>query len=129
MIASGKYGIKWKELIEGVKYAAIDAADVIYVCDRCNRWEQGTNITLYSSNDSNIISEEQYNAFSKQEWDSVPFTTNLDLRINYHVIKRYYHKCKVCGKRMHIASDDELLNLPCPKCGSPNEVEDILRWD
>ena len=39
------------------------------------------------------------------------------------------HKCDNCGKRMHKASDDETMNLACPKCGTKNESGNMILWD
>ena len=41
----------------------------------------------------------------------------------------YDFKCKKCGKRMHMAKDDEIKNLPFPKCGTENVTSGILMWD
>lgn len=128
-IAEGAYGTEWKELIDNTDYAAIDASKVIYICDYCNMWEIGTDITLYAPNDPESIPEKQYGIYTVEEWGYVPYVTHRDLERNYHVLKRYYRKCKKCGRRMHKASDEKERNLSCPKCGQLNRAESTVMWD
>ncbi len=128
-IAGGAYGTERKDLIKKTKYATIDAGQVLYVCSSCGNWEVGTDVTLYAPNEPKKILKIQYGEKTVEELGYVPYVTNWDLQENYHVLKRYYHKCKKCGKRMHKASEQEELNLPCPKCGEPNTAQTTIMWD
>lgn len=128
-ISTGIYGTERKNLIDKTEYAAIDADRVVYVCSACNNWELGTDVTLYAPNEPEKILKIQYGIKTVEEWGYVPYVTRWELKENYHILKRYYHKCKNCGKRMHKASEKEEINLPCPKCGEPNTAESIIMWD
>ena len=128
-IDEGKHGAEWQELYRQTPYAAIDAANVIYICTDCNYWEKGTDITLYAPNDPESIPHKQYGEKTVSEWGYVPYVMDWELKEAYHVLKRYYHRCSRCGKRMHKATDAELRKLPCPKCGYTNEVAMPLMWD
>ena len=128
-IAEGEYGPDWQELYNNTPFAAIDAARVVYVCDACDTWEYGTDISLYAPNDPDSIPQKQYGIKTVAEWGYVPYVMKWDLKKEYHILKRYYHRCDKCGKRMHKASLTELQNLSCPECGSKNHAEDFLCWD
>ena len=128
-IAEGAYGTELKDLIDNTDYAAIDASSVVYICSYCNRWELGTDVTLYAPNDPESIAKKQYGILTVEEWGYVPYVTRWNLEREYHVLKRYYHKCEKCGRRMHKASDYEEQNLSCPKCGEPNSTDRFFFWD
>lgn len=128
-IASGAYGEERKKLLEQTEYAAVDAANVVYICTSCNRWEAGTDVTLYAPNDSASISKKQHGIKTVEEWGYVPYVSWYDLKQDYHVLKRYYHKCENCGRRMHKASKFEEQNLACPECGEINETTGTIFWD
>ena len=89
---------------------------VLYICDPCKRWEEGLDVTLYAPNDPEAIAKKQFGEKMVEEQE-------------YHVIKRYYHTCKKCGKRMHKASPFKENHLPCPKCGTVNEALNFILWD
>ena len=128
-IAEGAYGTEWMNLFQKTPYAAINAEEIIYICSSCNRWETGTDITLYVPNDPEIISKNRYGIKTVKKWGDVPYVTSWDLKENYYVLERYYHKCEKCGRRMHKASQTEIQNLTCPKCGGPNTAEGTIMWD
>ncbi len=128
-IEQGVYGKDWQEIYKATTYPSIDASRVIYVCSSCNNWDEGFDLTLYAPDDPEYISEKRYGEKTVKEWGYVPYTTADDLKNNYHIVKRYYHKCKTCGQRMHKATEDELQNLSCPKCGAPNRSDSPLFWD
>ncbi len=128
-ISEGKYGSGLKEIYDNTPYAAIDARQVVYICKRCSSWELGTDVTLYAPNKPDIILKKQYGIKTVAEWGYVPYVLSCDLKDEYHLLKRYYHHCCKCGRRMHKASFTELRNLSCPKCGSENQSEDFFMWD
>ena len=128
-IEKGTYGAEWKELLDKTPYAAINGNEFVYLCDSCNRWETETDVTLYAPNDPESIPKKRYGIKTVEEWGYVPYVTEWDLKEDYHVLKRKYHICENCGRRMHKASEKELRNLPCPKCGVLNEVADYIHWD
>ena len=86
-IAEGAYGTERKNLVEKTSYAAIDAEEIIYICRSCNRWETGTDITLYAPDDPESISKKQYGIKTVEEWGYVPYVTGWDLKEDYHVLK------------------------------------------
>ena len=128
-VAAGKYGPELKRLFETTPYAAINAEKVIYACNTCNRWEPGIDVSLYAPNDPDSIPLKQYGIKTVKEWGSVPYVIKDDLREDYHLLKRYYQKCKDCGRRMHKLSESSLKRLSCPKCGTVNEASDVIMWD
>lgn len=128
-ISEGKYGSNLQELYNNTPYAAVDAEQVVYICNRCGSWELGIDLTLYAPNDPDSIPQKQYGAKTVAEWGNVPYVMQWDLEKEYHIVKRYYHRCSKCGKRMHKASSSELCNLPCPECGSSNQAEGMFMWD
>ncbi len=111
-IATGKYGSSWQELYKNTPFVAINADNVIYVCSACNTWEEGTDITLYAPNDPESISQQRFGEKTVSEWGYVPYVMDSDLKADYHVLKRYYHCCRKCGKRMHKADNKGVANLP-----------------
>jgi len=128
-IAKGKYGSKLKELFNSTPYAAIDAANTVYICGECCSWELARNLTLYAPNNPDDIPQKQYGIKTVAEWGHVPYVMPWNLEEEYHIVKRHYHHCSKCGKRMHKASSTELVNLPCPKCGSANHADGTIDWD
>ena len=128
-IADGKYGTEWKAIYDSTPYAAVNAGKEVYICKHCSRWEEGTDISLYAPNNPDIISQKRYGEKTVRELGYVPYVTAWDLKKDYHVLKRHYKRCSKCGKRMHKASEEELLNLFCPACGEKNRPTGFVRWD
>ena len=102
---------------------------MVYICDGCGTWEHGTDVSLYAPNDPDSIPQKQFGIKTVEEWGYVPYVMCWDLEKEYHLVKRQYHCCNKCGKRMHKASSAELKTLSCPKCGSDNQAEGALKWD
>ncbi len=128
-ISDGEYGSELQELYNNTPYAAIDGERVVYICDGCGSWKLGTDVSLYAPNDPDSIPQKQFGIKTVEEWGYVPYVMRWDLQKEYHLVKRKYHRCSKCGKRMRKASSEELKNLPCPECGSENQAEDALMWD
>ena len=124
-ISAGNYGAEWKQAFEKNPYTAINAESVLYICSSCNAWECVTDITLYIPNNPASIAYE----YEKKNRRPDRFVSSWDLKDRYHVLKRHYHKCKKCGKRMHKASKGEEQSLCCPKCGTANESIGEFCWD
>ena len=80
-IASGKYGEEWKDALNKTPGAAINAEVVIYICNSCNTWEEGRDITLYAPNNPKITA-------AAEKLGLVPYVMGSDLKSGYHVIKR-----------------------------------------
>ena len=119
-IEDGEYGSEWQKLLKDNPYAAVNAERNVYICRECGHWETGQDITLYVPNNPEAI-----NGIKALEEEYVPW----DLKEEYHVLKRHYHKCSKCGRRMHKATEEEMLHLPCPKCGTQNETDGNIMWD
>ena len=128
-ISEGKYGRELQEVFNSTQYAAVDAENVVYVCKECGSWKEDKDVSLYVPNDPDSIAQKKYGRITVAELGFVPYVTRAELDREYHIVKRYYYRCGRCGKRMHKASDDELLNLQCPKCGSANKAKFAFRWD
>lgn len=128
-IAAGDYGIELQKLFNANPLAAINGEGIVYICRACGKWEEGLDPTLYVPDDPEQILNQQFGEKTVREWGYVPYVMDYDLQEQYHVIKRIYHKCSHCGKRMHKATNAELETLPCPKCGEPNRATDFICWD
>ena len=128
-ISKGVYGSELQELYNSFPYAAVNGERVAYICNGCGSWEVGIDVSLYAPNEPDRIAEQQFGKKTVAEWGYVPYVMKRDLMKEYHLVKRYYHCCDKCGKRMHKASSTELQNLSCPECGSKNHAEDFLYWD
>ena len=128
-IEDGGYGEEWKQLLKDTPYAAANAERIVYICKKCGQWEIGQDITLYAPNNPKTIPGKQYGTKTVKDWGYVPYVMGWELKEEYHVLKRHYHKCNKCGQRMHKASEEEMQHLTCPKCGTENEVEGLIMWD
>ncbi len=123
-IAAGRYGAEWKKAYLSTPHAAINADTVIYVCSDCGVWKADTDISLYAPNDPEI-----YRTPDGTETDEPPYVAEWELKTGYHLVKRYFLRCRRCGRRMHKASPAELENLPCPACGRKNRPACGIMWD
>ncbi len=128
-ISEGKYGAELQESYENTPYAAVDAENIVYICRECGAWEEDTDVSIYAPNDPDSFSKKEYGEKTVAEWGYVPYVMQQELEEEFHVVKKYYHYCSKCGKRMHKASADELKNLPCPECGTVNHANDGFMWD
>ncbi len=126
-IASGAYGAERKRLVEELSGIAVSGNLELYVCSSCNRWESTLDLTLYEPNEPDYVPE--FTIGGETRWCGAPCVSDWELCQDYHVIKRYYHICTQCGRRMHKASEQETLNLTCPKCGTLNWIDSIIMWD
>jgi len=128
-IKNGKYGPEWQEIMNSEEFIAVNAEREIYICSECKYWETDLNLALYRPKDAEAIRTKQYGIKTVEEWGYVPYVMEYHLKTEYSLVKVYVHKCKKCGKRMHKATDEELKNLPCPKCGTENATNGMLMWD
>ena len=128
-IKSGKYGEEWKALLQSQEYIAVDAEKYLYVCKSCGNWKIDMSLSLYAPKEPDKIPDIQYGIKTVKEWGYVPYVTSVDLEENYSFMKSYVHKCDRCGKRMHKDFLDYSTHLPCPKCGTENNVYSPFFWD
>ncbi len=128
-IESGRYGEERQRLLKETPYAAVNAETFVYICRSCGHWGEGKDITLYAPNNPEAIPHKQYGIKTVEEWGYVPYVMQYELVSEYHVLKRHYHICSKCHKKMHKASDEELCNLSCPKCGTVNGFNGAMFWD
>lgn len=128
-IKEGKYGEEWKELASSEEYVAVDASRCLYICDSCGNWDLTYSLSLYKPKNPESIPDKQFGIKTVREWGYVPYVTLRELNSNYIFLKSYVHKCDKCGNRMHKADTERLSSLACPKCGTENEVNGIIRWD
>ena len=128
-ISKGAYGSELQELYNSIPYAAVNGERVAYICNGCGSWEVGIDVSLYAPNDTDSIAEQQFGKKTVAEWGYVPYVDSWDLEKDYHLVRRKYHHCSKCGKRMHKASETEVRNLPCPECGCENRADGGIRWD
>ena len=129
-ISEGQYGPELQEIYNNTPYAAINGGYVVYVCSGCSTWETDIDVSMYAPNEPDSIPQKQYGIKTAAEWGYVPYVMPRELGKEYHLVRRHYHRCKKCGKRMHKASSMELRNLPCPECGRKTQAQVIpLIWD
>ncbi|MBO4531998.1 MAG: hypothetical protein J5767_15315 [Paludibacteraceae bacterium] len=96
--------------------AAVKAERIVLYCENEGHWLAGYDCTLYLPNDAESIPK-----------DEVPFPD--DLEKDYHVAWEYKHRCGICRKYMHTATDEELQHLQCPGCKMENEAIGTFNWD
>ena len=116
-IKEGKYGEEWKILSESEPNVAVDAERYLYICSKCPHWDVDYGLSLYAPN-----------APMTKDTD---YVMPVDLKENYHLIKRRAHKCEKCGSDMHKARKGDKNDLPCPECGGvlvKGHVE-LIMWD
>ena len=130
-VKNGDYGAEFAELANKEKYVAVDAELYLYACKKCKHWEVEPGLSLYAPNDAESLAKKQYGIKNVEEWGEVPYVMSFDLQTDYHILKRYTHKCTKCGGVMHKATNKESSNLPCPDCGGePTKgFINIINWD
>lgn len=128
-IKNGNYGAQWQQLINSEEYVAVNAEREIYICSDCKHWKLELNLSLYRPKDVEAIRTEQYGIKTVEEWGYVLYVMGHDFKEKYSLMKVFVHKCEKCGKRMHKATEAEMENLPCPKCGTENSPNGLIMWD
>ena len=128
-IRSGRYGEERRQLFEKTPYAAVNAEEFVYICGSCGWWEEAYDAAIYAPNDPDSLRKTKIGEKTVEEWGMVPYATEGDLRESYHAVKRHYHTCPGCGRRMYKASDKEMRSLSCPRCGQTNTIQDMIMWD
>lgn len=130
-IKNGKYGAEWQKLALSDETVAVDAERYLYVCSKCGCWAVESGHSLYVANDMDVAQKSR----EKRNWTvsrAAAFVAPIELKEDYHLLKRRVHKCSGCGSRMHKATDIEAYNLKCPHCGSvpdENTVRSEIMWD
>ena len=116
-VKAGKYGEDWKKLSLNETKIAVDAETYLYICKKCSNWEVDYGLNLYAPN--------------KSDAEEPEYVMGYELKEQYHILKRYVHKCKKCGDVMHKATVKEKGSLHCPKCGGEpsNDSVRIICWD
>lgn len=132
-IKAGAYGPARQEALNKTPGAVINADYVLYICNSCKAWEVSTDISLYAPNrpeDMPSKSNEKKTPIKARAVQLFRYIQKKQYFFEqYHLMRRYYHRCSRCGKRMHKASQDEMVALPCPKCGRINQVRESRMWD
>ena len=118
-IKAGKYGKEWRKIALSQEYIAVDASKYLYICKSCNHWKVSYSLSLYKPKDIDSIQNKQYTSY----------VTPSMLEYEYTFIKSYIHKCDKCSKRMCRYDINSQSSLVCPKCGTDNEVSELIRWD
>ena len=130
-VRNGKYGQEWKNLVCSGKYVSVDAEEYVFVCDNCNHWVVEEELSVYEPNNPQLLAKRRFGEKTVEEWGGVPYATTEDFVEDYHLLKRRIHKCEKCGEEMHIATENEIDNLPCPCCGGAKDDKYIsyICWD
>ena len=116
-IKKGRYGEEWKQLFKSTPKAVVDAESELYICNGCGNWDVSPVASIYAPDKPDSAEK------------PVHYVMKSDLESDYHIVKRYYHKCGKCGKRMHRGTEREMISLPCPKCGGKDTAADLIMWD
>ena len=106
-IREGKYGEKWKSLIEENERRAVDAADVLIVCPTCRTFKWACDMSIRET---------------KEGYRHLDGIRRRDCK----VIKSYKHICKCCNgemKKYRIKSPKLLDHIVCPDCGEKMEFD------
>ena len=122
-IREGKYGEEWKNLLESVPGAAINAEEELYVCSSCGHFQMEEVLSVYQPK------EEQSSLDSSADKDQkINYVLPEELPGRYKLVKAYVHRCKKCGKRMKRYAEGD--QLKCPECrmGSMMQTERYM-WD
>ena len=123
-VKKGKYGSEWKELYLNNQYVAVNADRHVYLCKKCGHWVVEEDLSLYIPNNLDVIS------IKIKEMGKDYYVMDDELKEDYHLLKRRIHKCSNCGKVMHKANFEEIVNLKCPKCGGkPRFIPCWFSWD
>ena len=129
-IRKGKYGDGMKAISHDEKHIAVDAEEYLYICGKCNAWKVEKGLSLYTPKNLKLLMMRRYGD-KTVEWREAPYVMKRELQGNYSLVKRYVHKCDKCGGIMHLATEDEELNLSCPGCGGAPDPEKQfgILWD
>lgn len=112
-VKAGDYGDEMKKASTETPGIAVDAEWYLYVCPCCGTWRNDYGLTLYEPNDP-VHDERDY-------------VTMYEIQNNYHVKRRYIHKCPSCGKRMRRYREGD--QPVCPKCHHVGHIKPEGLWD
>lgn len=116
-IDKGEYGDEWQKLYKETPFAAVDIWRELFICDSCGNWKVKPNLSLYAPNNPEQIIPQSS-------------VSRYDLEQDYKLLKEYSHICSKCGKAMSKILDDNIpRSLPCPNCGTENEIGSLMMWD
>ena len=128
-IKTGFYGDELKNLVNSQQYVAVNASKRVYICRHCGNWNLEYAMDLYTPVNIEEISKQKYGAKTVDEWGYIPYVIPYSLKEDYKLLKRFIHKCPVCDKRTHMASEKELKELSCPHCKAKNSKAEYIDWD
>ena len=130
----GKYGEERRQLSLSEELVIVDAENYIFVCKKCGNWTEDLGLSLFAPNDVNKLKKKKY-IKHVEEWGTtayyMPYGMIPGFQEDYHLLKRYVHKCDKCGSVMHKATKKEECHLPCPECGGSPDPSfiSIVNWD
>ena len=127
-IEQGIWGDDFKNILNNEPFVAPDIEKELFVCRTCGKWNVEKNMNLYVPNNPGSILHKQYGDKTVEERGQVPCVMRWQLKEEYHLVKRRIHYCE-CGKRMHKATESEMLSLSCPYCGTINLANRKVLWD
>ena len=126
-IAEGKHGAELREAYKNTPFAAINAEQKGYICEKCGYWEDGYDYTVYAPNDPATVLE------NREKWGDNWVPWEMDVRREYHIVEPYHHKCKQCGETMNEIREKHILSLlkilKCPHCRGELEAVGFICWD
>ncbi len=128
-IRDGEYGEEWKTAFENTPYAAVNAAEELYMCDDCGVWEVGRDITVYEPNDVSKFKKRKYGDETVEKLGYVPYVMENELKEDFYVVKQFVRKCPCCEKPMRRVPDREKVKLRCSMCGTVNAETGGSVWD
>ena len=104
-IREGKYGPARQKLLLENPDILMNTTERLYVCGHCGSWKVECDMGLYAP---------RVNHLGEVWWAR-------NLKDEYRIVFKSFHKCDRCGGRMHIEKDGS--QLKCPNCGTMNTGE------
>ena len=133
-VRKGRYGKKWKALIDSEEFVVADAEKRFFYCESCKAWKVTEDLSLYAPNDPEALKKKKFGDKTVEEWGEIPYVYGEELEQEYHLLQKRTHRCPRCRKGMICFSEEQMENhvfdkLSCPRCGEENESAGILMWD
>ena len=140
---AGKLGKRIRQFLDGHPDGALNAENVLLLCENCGNLEYGQDLSMYVRN-PDVARGEQGRWSAAVPYEGADYVSPMELkRENTYVYYGPGHLCRKCGKPMRSISEEDLTEqmsgdpghmdrteIPCPKCGEPLRVDGpTILWD
>jgi len=120
---AGAYGAEWQDLVESYPGTFLDGEFVLLRCENCGSFDNEALLTAYIPKDAEL----QAKPLTEKLWIVVPE------KEGYELYGTYEHRCKDCGGKMRVFSEEEYFEKKvekiCPHCKTALERNDVYLWD